>query len=188
MDDPGSRERQADSHRAVFLDRDGVINRVVLRESRPYPPGSLDEFEFLPGVAEAMHGLHRAGFRLIVVTNQPDVATGVQRREIVEAMHQRICRTLPVDDIKVCYHIDRDVCHCRKPKPGMLLEAAREWSVDLDRSFLVGDRWRDIEAGKAANCKTILIQSDYREKRPESPDAIVGSLLEASMLILADGI
>jgi D-glycero-D-manno-heptose 1,7-bisphosphate phosphatase len=188
MGESGRRQRQTSIHRAVFLDRDGVINRVVLRESRPYPPGSLEEFEFLPGVAEAVRGLHRAGFRLIVVTNQPDVATGVQCRKIVEAMHERIRSTLPVDDIKVCYHIDRDDCLCRKPKPGMLLEAAHEWTLDLDRSFLVGDRWRDIEAGKAANCKTILIQSDYQEKRPESPDAIVGSLLEASMLILANGI
>jgi D-glycero-D-manno-heptose 1,7-bisphosphate phosphatase len=172
-------------NRAVFLDRDGVLNRAVVRAGRPYPPSSVEELEFLPGVAEATRGLRRAGFRLIIVTNQPDVATGVQEREVVEQMHERISRQLPVDEIKVCYHVDSDDCSCRKPKPGMLLEAARAWSLDLNHSFMVGDRWRDIEAGRAAGCKTILIKYDYDERQAEHPDAIVQSLYEASELILS---
>jgi D-glycero-D-manno-heptose 1,7-bisphosphate phosphatase len=171
--------------RAVFLDRDGVINRVVLRQGRPYPPPTLDEFEFLPGVIEAVHVLHRAGFCLIIVTNQPDVATGSQRREIVEAMHSHIRNTLPVDEIKVCYHADQDGCLCRKPRPGMLLQAAQDWSIDLRQSFVVGDRWRDIEAGKSAQCKTILVRADYHERQADSPDVIVHSLLQASAWILS---
>jgi D-glycero-D-manno-heptose 1,7-bisphosphate phosphatase len=173
-------------NQAVFLDRDGVINRAIVRNGRPYPPSSLDELEFLPGVSEAIDALRRAGFYIIVVTNQPDVAMGVQRREVVEAIHERIRCVLPVDDIKVCYHADRDACLCRKPKPGMLIEAAIEWCLNLSESFMVGDRWRDIEAGRAAGCKTILIRHEYDEQQAECPDAVVDSLLEASCLILSD--
>jgi D-glycero-D-manno-heptose 1,7-bisphosphate phosphatase len=172
-------------HRAVFLDRDGVINRVVLRNGRPYPPDSLADFDLLPGVPEALAALKAAGFRLIVATNQPDVGKGSQRREVVEAIHDFVRRTLPIDDVKVCYHVDRDGCNCRKPRPGMLLEAAREWNVDLASSFMVGDRWRDIEAGRAAGCQTIFVQAHYDEKQPESPDRTVSSLPEASNFILA---
>jgi D-glycero-D-manno-heptose 1,7-bisphosphate phosphatase len=172
-------------NRAVFLDRDGVLNRAVVREGRPYPPPSVEEMEFLPGVAEAIDRLRQAGFRLIIVTNQPDVATGVQEREVVERMHERIRRELTVDEIRVCYHVDGDDCSCRKPKPGMLLEAARAWSLDLNHSFMIGDRWRDIEAGRAAGCKTILIKYDYDERQAERPDAVVHSLPEASELILS---
>lgn len=171
--------------RAVFLDRDGVINRVIQREGRPYPPSCLAEFHYLPGVDEAVLALHKAGFCLIIVTNQPDVAKGVQTRKEVESMHERIRRDLPIDDIKVCYHVDEDACSCRKPKPGMLQEAAQQWHINLDQSYMVGDRWRDMEAGKAAGCKTILVSSSYQEKQAENPDAAVASLLEASMLILS---
>ena len=175
-------------NRAVFLDRDGVINRAIVREGRPFPPPSLEELEFLPGVAEAIDGLRRAGFRLIIVTNQPDVRSGIQQREMVERMHERISLELSVDDIKVCYHVEQDDCPCRKPKPGMLLEAAAEWSLSLQKSFMIGDRWRDIEAGRAAGCKTILIKYEYDERQADGPDAIVNSLFEASELILSGNI
>jgi D-glycero-D-manno-heptose 1,7-bisphosphate phosphatase len=172
-------------NRAVFLDRDGTINAAVIRAGRPFPPSSLEELQILPGVADALGALRAAGLCLIVVTNQPDVATGVQRREVVEQMHERLRRELPIDDIKVCYHADADGCSCRKPKPGMLLEAADEWSLDLPGSFLVGDRWRDVEAGRAAGCKTILIHYGYAERRAEHPDAVVGSLPQAGAIILS---
>jgi D-glycero-D-manno-heptose 1,7-bisphosphate phosphatase len=174
--------------RAVFLDRDGVINRAFVRNGRPYPPSSLDELVILPGVPEALDALRSAGFRLIVVTNQPDVATGVQRREVVEALHAYLRRALPLDGIKVCYHVDRDQCACRKPKPGMLLAAATAWSVDLTHSVMVGDRWRDIAAGQSAGCKAILIGNGYDEpqlRAMQAPDAVVDSLLAASAVILA---
>lgn len=171
--------------RAVFLDRDGVINRVVLRAGRPCSPSSVEEVVFLPGVSEGIDALHTAGFRIIVVTNQPDVATGLQQRDVVEVIHECLRDLFPIDDIKVCYHIDQDGCSCRKPKPGMLLEAAKEWSLNLDQSFMVGDRWRDVGAGKAAGCKTILIDGGYSEPLDEKPDAVVNSLFEASILILS---
>ena len=172
-------------NRAVFLDRDGVINVAVVRGGRPFPPASLEEFEFLPGVAEAINDLGQAGFKIIVVTNQPDVATGVQRRDVVEAMQARIESRLTVDGFKVCYHRDEDGCTCRKPKPGMLVEAAAEWSLDLKQSYMVGDRWRDVEAGKGAGCRTILIEGGYAERQAQCPDAVVHSLPEATALILS---
>lgn len=173
---------------AVYLDRDGVINSVELKDGRPHPPGSLKSFSFLPGVGDAVAALSNGGYKIIVVTNQPDVATGRQEQSVVDEMHQKIRASMPVDDIKVCFHIDEDGCECRKPKPGMLLEAASEWSIDLDVSFMVGDRWRDVAAGKAAGCRTILIQSNYSERQADNPDSVVGSLLEASNLILSGNV
>lgn len=174
------------ARRAVFIDRDGVVNRGFVRNGKPYPPATLDEFEFLPGVETGLEGLRAAGFLIIVVTNQPDVATGVQRREIVEQMHDRIRQLLPVDDVRVCFHVDADECLCRKPRPGMLHDAATAWNVSLPDSFMVGDRWRDIEAGKAAGCSTVLIDYAYDERRTE-PDAVAATLMDASRLILAWG-
>ena len=171
-------------NRAVFIDRDGVINRAVVRDGKPYPPQALADFELLPGVPEAMRALKGAGFRLIVATNQPDVATGRQTRETVEAIHAHLRATLPVDDIRVCYHVDGDGCACRKPKPGMLLDAAKAWGIALGESVMVGDRWRDIDAGRAAGCRTILVESGYDERQAEGFDAAVPSLLEASRLIV----
>lgn len=170
--------------RAVFVDRDGVINRSAVRDGKPYPPASLEEFELLPGIERAILALRGAGFLIVIVTNQPDVATGVQSREVVEAMHHRLRAAGLCDDIKVCYHTDEDGCDCRKPKPGMLLDAAHEWQIDLGRSFMVGDRWRDVAAGKAAGCYTFLVDYGYRERRAENPDAVVASLQEAGELIL----
>ena len=169
---------------AVFLDRDGVINRAIVKNGKPFPPESLDAFELLPGVESAALALRKAGFLIVVVTNQPDVATGLQAREVVESMHKKLHDAAICDDIKVCYHTDDDDCYCRKPKPGMLLEAAKEWQIDLPRSFMVGDRWRDVSAGKAAGCQTFLIDYQYREQSAERPDVVVTSLEEAAKLIL----
>jgi len=170
--------------RAVFLDRDGVINRALVRDGKPYHPATLEEFEILPGVAEALRALDEAGFLLIVATNQPDVARGLQRREVVEAMHRRLREELPLDDIKVCYEVDGPSCTCYKPKPGMLLEASREHCVNLGRSYMVGDRWRDVGAGKRAGCFTIFIDRGYAEPLTETPDATCADLSEAATIIL----
>jgi D-glycero-D-manno-heptose 1,7-bisphosphate phosphatase len=172
--------------RAVFLDRDGVINRAVVREGRPYPPPSVDALELLPGVAEALTRLHEAGFRLVVVTNQPDIARGTQDRGVVDAMHAKLAAALPIDDFRVCAHDDADRCDCRKPKPGLVRQAAEAAEIDLGASFMVGDRWRDIEAGRAAGCRTIFIDYDYTERRPSAPDATVRSLAEAADWILQE--
>ena len=166
------------------MDRDGVINESMVRDGKPYPPDSLEKFQLLPDVNVAIGGLHDAGFKLIVVTNQPDVRTGKRKQSIVEDMHQKLLQILPIDDIRVCYHIDEDECACRKPKPGMLLDAAKQWDIDIAASFMVGDRWRDIEAGNVAGCRTIFIDYGYSEKQPEQPDHIVSSLADAVPFIL----
>jgi len=171
--------------RAVFLDRDGVLNQSVVRDGRPYPPESVAEMRILPGVPESLAALREAGFLIVVATNQPDVATGKQSAAVVEAMHARLRAELPLDDIKACYHGDADGCECRKPKPGMLLQAARELDIDLSRSFMVGDRWRDVAAGQAAGCESFFIDYGYREKRPAPPYIAVKSLAEAGERILA---
>jgi D-glycero-D-manno-heptose 1,7-bisphosphate phosphatase len=170
---------------AIFVDRDGVLNRALVRQGKPYPPDSLDDLVVLEGVPEAVTDLRRHGFRVIAVTNQPDVATGKQKREVVEAMNDVLRQRLDLDDVEVCYHTDAHECACRKPRPGMLLEAARKWSIDLKNSFLVGDRWRDIEAGRRAGCRTFLIDYQYHERPAEKPDWVVPSLLEASRIILS---
>lgn len=170
--------------RAVFLDRDGVINRAVVRDGMPHPPATLANFEILPGVPEALRALEEAGFLLVVATNQPDVARGLQQLEVVEAMHKRLREELPLDDIKACYELDGPSCTCYKPKPGMLLEAAREHNIDLGRSYMVGDRWRDIGAGRGAGCFTIFIDRGYAEPLTEAPDAICADLSEATTMIL----
>lgn len=173
--------------RAVFLDRDGVVNRSVVRDGRPYPPATLAEFEFLPGVPEAVADLRAAGFAVAVVTNQPDLATGKADPIAVEAMHELVRRTLGVDGIWMCRHTDADGCSCRKPKPGMILEAAAALGADPARSFMVGDRWRDIEAGHAAGCATVFIDYGYREQAASvAPDAVVRDLAEAARIILGN--
>jgi len=170
--------------RAVFLDRDGVLNKAFVRGGKPYPPQTVAEVEILPGVPDALERLRKAGFLNVVVTNQPDVATGKQRREVVEQINALLQKKMPIDAIRVCFHDDAANCACRKPKPGMLLEAAQELGIDLKASFLVGDRWRDIEAGQAAGCKGYFIDYGYSEKRPEKPYVAVKSLPDAAALIL----
>jgi D-glycero-D-manno-heptose 1,7-bisphosphate phosphatase len=172
------------SRRAVFLDRDGVINRAVVRDGRPHPPAGVEELEVLPGVPEALARLKAAGFRLIVVTNQPDLARGTQRRDVVEELHRRLAARLPLDGFRVCEHDDRDRCECRKPRPGLIVGAARDEGLDLSASYVVGDRWRDVEAGRRAGCTTVFIDRGYDERRPEAPDAVVRSLQEAAEWIL----
>ncbi len=170
--------------KAVFLDRDGVINRAFIRNGRSFAPTSLDQFEILPKVPEAIGLLHQEGYTVIVVTNQPDVSNGLVSKEVVESMHERMRELLSIDDIQVCYSTEAEKSFRRKPQPGMLLETAVAWNIDLTQSYMVGDRWRDIEAGKAAGCRTILIQYHYEEKQAVDPDYTVQSLWEAAQIIL----
>jgi D-glycero-D-manno-heptose 1,7-bisphosphate phosphatase len=144
---------------AIFLDRDGVLNRPVYRNGVPSPPQALDDFELLPDVRDAAHRLKDAGYLLVVVTNQPDIARGSQTASAVDAMNAVVQRELGIDAILVCPHDDADDCVCRKPKPGMLLAAMEHFDIDPDRSFMVGDRWRDVTAGQAAGCRTIQVGS-----------------------------
>jgi len=170
---------------AVFLDRDGVINRAIVRHGSPHPPALPEDLEILPQVPEALRALKSQGYVLIVVTNQPDVARGTATRESVNGIHERLRGALELDAILACYHDDTDDCGCRKPRPGLLLQAADQFGIDLRSSFMVGDRWRDVEAGRRAGCRTFFIDYGYDEQPPLSCDFRVGSLMEASVLIAA---
>ena len=173
-------------HRAVFLDSDGVLNRALTRDGKPYPPTTMEEFEILPGVVQACARLKQAGFLLVVTTNQPDVGRGTLTQSTVESLHEHMRRHIALDRVEVCYHPGQGAsdCDCRKPKPGMLLRAAAMLAIDLKQSWMIGDRWRDIDAGHAAGCRTILIDYAYAEALRQAPDHRVNSLSEAADIIL----
>jgi D-glycero-D-manno-heptose 1,7-bisphosphate phosphatase len=172
--------------RAVFLDRDGVINRPLIHSGKPYPPSSLAEFEILSGVAEACQLLKRLGFALVVATNQPDVGRGTLSREAVETIHGWLLQQLPIDRVMTCFHGGEaygDPCSCRKPQPGMLFQAAETLKIDLAKSYMIGDRWQDIECGFNAGCYTIFIDWGYEEKLKRDPNFRADDLLDAAHLV-----
>ena len=170
--------------RAVFLDRDGVINRSLIRDGKPYAPLTLADVEIAPGVPDALQQLRDAGFLLIVVTNQPDVIRRQGSRREIDAIHAHMRKTLAIDDVRVCYHDDPSGCACRKPSPGMLYAAAVEHEIQFAGSYLVGDRWRDIVAGQRAGCTTILVDGGHDETTTVEPDARLQDLREAAAWIL----
>lgn len=168
--------------KAVFLDRDGVINHTIEINNKHYPPRSLQEFVIFEDVFPALNLLKSAGFLLIVATNQPDVGRKTQDLKIVESIHNYIKKTLPLDDIYTCYD---EYSPDYKPKPGMLISASEKYQIDRSQSYMVGDRWRDVGAGKAASCFTIFIDRNYAEPLTETPDYICFNLLEAASFILS---
>jgi D-glycero-D-manno-heptose 1,7-bisphosphate phosphatase len=181
-----NKQNHATERAAVFFDRDGVLNRAVVRGGRPYPPASVADLEIVPDAFDALTRLGDAGYCLVCVTNQPDVARGVQQREVVDAINAEVRRRLPLDDFRVCYHDTTDGCDCRKPKPGMLIASALECRLHLSTSVMVGDRWSDIEAGRRAGCRAVLLGDGYGEPNPwnAQPDARAGSLAEVAAWIL----
>lgn len=171
--------------KAVFLDRDGVLNLPLVRDGKPYPPATLKETQIPDDAPSSLSRLKECGFLLLVVTNQPDVRRGTATVEQVEEIHEFLASRLPLDGFFICYHDDRDNCSCRKPKPGLLLKAAAQHHIDLPGSYLIGDRWRDMDAGSAAGCRTILIDYHYDERASSSrPDSVVPNLSEAADWIL----
>jgi D-glycero-D-manno-heptose 1,7-bisphosphate phosphatase len=167
------------TRQAVFLDRDGVLNEPVIVDGRPVPPDSVDTVVVAAGAEDACLALRRAGFMLILVTNQPDIARGTRDRRTVDAINEELRARLGLDDVLVCPHDDADGCTCRKPLPGLILEAATRWDVHLGDSVMVGDRWRDIEAGRSSGCRTVLVEREYDEARATGADLVVASLREA---------
>jgi D-glycero-D-manno-heptose 1,7-bisphosphate phosphatase len=178
------REPRQMKSRAIFLDRDGVLNRPVIRDGKSYPPARVEDLEIYEGLCDQLQRLKDRGFVLIVVTNQPDVARGTTSRETVEGINSAIAREIPaIDRFLVCFHDTGDGCECRKPRPGMLLAGAADLDVDLGRSYMVGDRRSDVEAGIAAGSRTIFIDRAYREAPPIHYDHRASSTLEALRII-----
>ena len=170
---------------AVFLDRDGILNRAVVRDGKPYPPAKLEDVEIPPDTVTALKQLQAAGYILIGITNQPDVARGAQSREVVESINGMIQSSLPVLEIFVCYHDNKDHCDCRKPRPGLILQAAEKYELDLSQSWMVGDRWKDIAAGHNAGLKTIFVDYSYTEPYEGIPaDITVKDILFLPDIIL----
>ena len=174
-----------EQRRGVFLDRDGVLIGATVAAGRPRPPATLSDAQVLPNVAAACHTLRASGAVLVVVTNQPDLARGTTTVGEVTAINRALQRALPLDDIVVCPHDDADKCACRKPQPGMILDAAARLNIDLRRSVMIGDRWRDIEAGARAGCRTVFVDRNYCEPQPESPDLVVREFPDALPWILS---
>jgi len=170
---------------AVFLDRDGVLNANRVEGGTTRPPESAEALEILPGVPAALAKLRAAGFALVVVTNQPDVARGKQTRAEAEAINEKLRSLVDVDAVFACFHDDADRCACRKPKPGLLLDAKARFGLDVAASFIVGDRWSDVEAGRAAGCRTFLVLNPYSGAERCSPDFTAADLSEAADKILA---
>lgn len=172
--------------RAVFLDRDGVLNEAIVRRGKPYSPNAVEEMRIVEGALNSLTLLRERGFKLIVVTNQPDIARGKLSRDTVDAMNAYLGSLLPVDRIEVCGHDNSDACDCRKPAPGMLLRAAEQEGIEMSESFMVGDRWSDIEAGVAAGSRTVLIGDGYGESARYRADVQVQSLSAAVDWILGE--
>ncbi|MDR0356610.1 MAG: HAD-IIIA family hydrolase [Deltaproteobacteria bacterium] len=176
--------REMRLRKAVFFDRDGVLNQAVVENGRPRPPADVRDMVITRGASGVMFELKELGFALICVTNQPDVARGTQTLANVKAINDRVKFELALDDLFVCLHDDADECSCRKPKPGLILSAAEKWNIDLPSSWMVGDRAGDVLAGRAAGCRTIFIDFGYAEAKADPPaDYVCGSLVEAGRII-----
>lgn len=166
---------------AIFLDRDGVINEAIIHDGKPYAPVHLDELRLIEGVPSVLQQFYDAGFINVVVTNQPDISTGKQNWSDLNVIHSNLLSKLNLATIKVCPHVNFHQCSCRKPKPGLLLQAAEELEIDLSQSFMIGDRWSDIAAGQAAGCKlNFFIDYGYAENQPVEPYISVKSLSDAA--------
>jgi len=170
--------------KAIFLDRDGVLNEAIIRNGRPYPPHDISEVKILSGVKEALSLFRAEGFLIAVITNQPDVSRGQVSKASVESINSYLKMNLDIDLIRTCYHDDLENCECRKPKPGLLFQIANDYEINLGLSFMIGDRWRDIEAGIGAGCKTCFIDYQYNERPPTNFDYKALTLLQAAHFIL----
>jgi D-glycero-D-manno-heptose 1,7-bisphosphate phosphatase len=164
---------------AVFLDRDGTLNKAYIEDGLPISPSSLNKFKIIKGVKKSINRLKKLNFLCILITNQPDVFRGKIAKKTVVKMNSYIKKKIKLDDMFVCYHDNEHNCSCRKPKPGLLLKASKKWKIDLKKSFMIGDRWKDILAGKKVGCKTIFINNNYKNDKKVKADFTFKSLLKA---------
>lgn len=169
--------------KAIFLDRDGVINKPKVIDGKPFPPNSLEEFEFTEGIEPLIKQIKQKKFKCIIITNQPDVSRGEISKHVVNDIHNHIFKNLPIDEIYVCWDAEDNISNLKKPLPGMLFKAAEDHNINLNDSYMVGDRWKDIDAGSRAGCKTIFIDYNYDEKLNIAPDYIISDVREALKII-----
>ena len=164
---------------AVFLDRDGTLNKAYIKKGLPISPPSFNKLKIIKGVKKSINKLKKLNFMCIMITNQPDVARAKIKKKTVIKMNSFIKSKLKLDDIFVCYHDDKHKCKCRKPKPGLLIQASKKWKIDFSKSFMIGDRWKDISAGKKVGCKTIFINNNYKLDKIVNADFTYKTLLKA---------
>jgi D-glycero-D-manno-heptose 1,7-bisphosphate phosphatase len=170
--------------KAIFLDSDGVLNRAIMKDGKPLAPTSVNELDIPANIKPNLDKLKAAGYLLICVTNKPDVERGLMTQEDVDDIFTKMRSELPLDDIFICYH---ENANCYKPKPGLLLDAAKKYDIDLAQSYMIGDRWRDVGAGYNAGCKTVWIDLGYNEKEAmPTPDYTVHTFDEATQRILGE--
>ena len=167
--------------RAVFVDRDGVLNAAVVSNGLPYPPASMAQLRFLPGVRERLTELRELDLVVVCVTNQPDVTRRTVSRATVDEINERVRTEMPLDDLLVCFHDNDDNCACRKPRTGLLLQAASLFDIDLGSSYMIGDRWKDVACGAAAGCTTVFVDYGYFEAY-KGPDPVHTSTSAADAL------
>lgn len=168
--------------KAFFLDRDGVLNQSIIIDGRPYPPKNLNELVIPKDLKKNLEKLKKLDFLLIMITNQPDVARGTKKKANVTMINNYLKEKIQLDDVFCCFHDDKDKCNCRKPKTGMIKSATKKWNIDLTKSYLVGDRWKDIQCGINAGIKTFLIENNYDEKRVE-PNYLVSNFSQILNII-----
>ena len=162
----------------------GVLNSTRVENGRPFAPTHFKDFHLFKEALATTVALKKAGFLLVVVTNQPDVGNGITDCSEVKKMNEHLIDVLPIDRVKVCFHSQTDDCYCRKPRPGMLIETIEEYDIDPYRSFMIGDRWSDVQAGNAVNCSTIFLERGYSEQKQFSADYVCRNLTEATTYIL----
>jgi len=167
------------NRKAIFLDRDGTLNKAYIENGLPISPSSLNKFKIIKGVKKSINRLKKLNFLCILITNQPDVFRGKISKKTVVKMNSYIKKKIKLDDMFVCYHDNEHNCSCRKPKPGLLVKASKKWKIDLNKSFMIGDRWKDILAGKKVGCKTIFINNNYKNDKKVKADFTFKSLLKA---------
>lgn len=172
--------------KAVFFDRDGVVIEPKIINRKPYPVNNLGQVHIYCGMRDTMAILMKMGYLVFIITNQPDVSRKTQSIETVNEINQFLLDNLPIDDIFMCIHSDEDKCECRKPKPGLLLQAKEKYDIDFSKSFLIGDRWKDIDAGYAVGCTTILIDRNYKEKWSFNTDFVIKDISEILEVIYAN--
>jgi D-glycero-D-manno-heptose 1,7-bisphosphate phosphatase len=168
---------------AVFLDRDGVVIETFVRNGKPKAISQIKDLRIFPNVKEGIQKLVLSKFQIVVITNQPDVSRGITSLDQVELLHKKISELTGIRYFYTCIHSQNDNCACRKPKTGLLELAAKDLGIDLSKSFLVGDRWSDIEAGNKVNCKCYFIDYGYDERIPVGEFEVVSSLYEAVQFI-----